>query len=103
MRQGVKPAVTEIGTQQGVVVFLDKTVVVFVVRAAAREKQVRQFFSQIAQQEVIEELAAIVGMEFDDRKGQARQQVIKAISHGAETAAENGDDLTPAAGHIHHL
>jgi len=55
VRQGIKPAVAEVGADQGVVVFLDKTVVVFLVRAAAREMQVRQIILKIVQQEVVEE------------------------------------------------
>lgn len=48
MRQGVKSAVAEVGTEQGVVVFLDKTVVVLLVKTAWRE-QVGHLLSKITQ------------------------------------------------------
>src|SRR5216684_5951568 len=52
---------------------------------------------------VIEELAAIIGMQFLHWERQARQDALKAAFHGLLASSEHRSALTPARGHIDEL
>src|SRR5260370_31772749 len=52
---------------------------------------------------LIEELTAIIGMQFLDGEGQALQDMCKAPFHGALSTSEHGGALAPASSHINKL
>ncbi len=70
LRDGIETVVAEIGPDEGIVFLLDETVVILVPGARARKLQVFDLVAPEADQVVIEELAAVVGVNFDDREGQ---------------------------------
>src|SRR5512136_1758046 len=52
---------------------------------------------------VIEELAAVVRMYFQDGKGQATAQPAKSVLHHDITASQDSHALAPAGTHVNHL
>ena len=51
----------------------------------------------------IEELAAIVGVQFQHEKGQSLQDALKSVFHDHVAAAQLGHPLAPGGGDLHQL
>jgi len=52
---------------------------------------------------VIEELAAVVGVDLQDGEGQTRENARERVSHDQETATQDGSPFAPARSHVDHL
>src|SRR5229473_708953 len=81
--RSVQAEVPEILTHQRVVLLLHHAIIVLVIGTAATQAHAFHLVFPEAHQVLIEELAAVVGMQFDDRKGQALQDVMEACFHGS--------------------
>jgi hypothetical protein len=98
---GIQAEITQIGAHEGMIVLLDKAVIVLVKRARAGE--LNGLGAPEVQLEVVEEFFAIIGMGFEDRKGQAGLDTREAIPDHQTTATENGHAFAPTGGDIRHL
>jgi len=100
---GVQPFMAQESADEGGVLLLDVGVVVFVEGAAAGEVDMRGLFFPEAQEMVVEELAAVVGVDLQEREGEAGQDLTEAVLHDAVAAAQDGDPFAPAGGDVDHL
>src|SRR5258708_1311384 len=99
----VQAQIPPILTHYRYVLLLDKAIIIFLKRSAARELHSADLVLPVAHQMVIEELAAIIGMQFLHWERQARQDALKAAFHGLLASSEHRSALTPARGHIDEL
>jgi len=70
---------------------------------APRQGQVWECIFPEAHQVGIEELAAIVGVQFQHGEGQSLQDALKSVFHDPVAAAQHGPPLAPGGGDIHPL
>jgi len=100
---GVEAGETDVTANQRAIFLFDQGIVVLVKGARAGQREVGDGLVPVPEQEAIEELEAVVGVEFQDGERQAGQETLERVLHDQETAAQDGDPFAPAGGHIDQL
>jgi hypothetical protein len=103
MSLGIEAAIADISPDQAVVVLFGEAVVVFLKGAAARESQLWEFLVPLLDQELVEELGIIIGVDLQHLERQASEEKIETIGDHPKAAPEYGHELAPAGGNIEHL
>ena len=98
LSHGVQATVAHIGADMRAVVLLDKAVVVFVIGAAAGKGDL--LLLEKGPDEVVEELRAVIAMDFQDGEGDAPPQGFEGVSHDQAAVAQGGVGSDPTAEHI---
>ena len=70
MRDGIEPLIAKVGTYQSRVLLLDEPVIVLVEGAAAGKVDTLDSMLPEADEVVVEELAAVIWVDLNDRKGE---------------------------------
>jgi len=93
----------QVGPHEGGIFLLYKAIIVLVIRAGATQRQPGDFFAPEADKLVVQELAAIIGMQFAHGEREVCQNAPNAAFHRPLTAPEHSHAFAPAGRHINHL
>jgi len=96
----VKAGIADIGTDETVIVFFNKTVIVFLVRFGTGETGIGKQIMPVLDEKLINKFGAIIWMELQDRERQPCQEKVKTIFHRREGIAIDSGNFTPTCSHI---
>lgn len=82
LRRSVQPFVAQVGSHQCVILLLDDAVIILAVGPAPAQLQADDLLAPEPDHVIIEELAAVIGVQLEDRERQAVQDAPKASFHG---------------------
>ena len=98
LESGVEPVTSQPAADQGPVAVFDEAVIVLVPGATAGKPSSREPFPVETHEMGVEELAAVIGVDFQNREGQTEIAARESILHSPIAAAQDGSHLTHPSG-----
>jgi len=95
LSDGIEAAVAQVGADQSKVLLLDEAIVVLVERAAAGDSDTGHLVSPEAEQVVVEEFGAIVGVDLADGEGDAAHDALGGILHHPLAVTQHSSLFAP--------